>query len=295
MLLSRWIATLFCLAVRNVTSVVAMSLGVLLVTTTTMAEDVLPFADEAAQPIVIEPGTTGSSVPVLRVPEAAASVDLPPAGNSEPVTPDASLGASSEGTPSASAKKPADTSAAHASVTPTVPAQENVAPSKAEQLNQLRTTIEADQSRIEELRARLVDPASEYNEADAEFREADRILQLGRRRIEELTAAKKSAEVAALKQPFEEAQANWDRAHERFEVAIQTRETEKARIIALEEKIQHDVEALDRLMGNRKEEPSQTGSDGKATHGTATGATSTGGDITLASDRGTNSVSAPET
>ncbi|MBA3312992.1 MAG: mechanosensitive ion channel [Planctomycetaceae bacterium] len=239
--------------------VASATFGVLLAATPSFAnDDVLPFVDEAPMSVTTaEEKTVPSSTDERHTPKqptptkTSASVDEP-----APLrTPDEAPVIKPTGK-----TRPHDASHAHARVSSAAPNQSrnstsSAGPTKAEQINGLRQTNLSDQQRLDELRAGMSDPQGEFHQAEAEFREADRVLQYGKKRIEALTAANKTADAAALKPPFDEADAAWRRARERFDLAIQTRETTQAKMASLERKIQQDAEALERLTTIEVQEP----------------------------------------
>lgn len=126
------------------------------------------------------------------------------------------------------------------------------APSDAEQISQIRRTVEAGQKRLEALIAEHNDPKGEYAEAEAEFQRLDEDLERKKKALQGLHddgTAEKTKARARLQAEITALEKSRGLAKDRFDLAIEERKTLKEQIATLEEKIQRDREALDHLTG----------------------------------------------
>lgn len=118
----------------------------------------------------------------------------------------------------------------------------------AERISKLQRGIDEAQAQLDALRTKLNDPKSEYKSAEAEFAEIDARFEESRKEL-----AKARAEGAADLDPKESAHTESEKrrnlARERFDLAIRERKALQDQIVALEQKLVHDREALAKLSG----------------------------------------------
>lgn len=117
--------------------------------------------------------------------------------------------------------------------------------SEAEQIAQLSRSIESSKRELNRLQAERNGPRSEYAQAEAEFRQLDEKLVRLRKAIRE--AGPEEAE--KLKEQVAEHEKTWKLSKDRFDLAIDERKALQEQIDALQQKLQRDQEALDRLTG----------------------------------------------
>lgn len=120
--------------------------------------------------------------------------------------------------------------------------------SDAERIARLQRTIAENEKLLAELNEKLKDPESEFAKADAEFSELDRGLEAKRKEVRELKEAGRADEAVALETEIQPLQQRWKLSKDRFELAVQERKTLQEQIATLEQKLQHDREALDALL-----------------------------------------------
>lgn len=135
-----------------------------------------------------------------------------------------------------------------------VPAELPAPLSKAEQITRLERTIDDDEKRLQELREELVDPNNEYRMAEAAFKSIDERLNTRKAELPERIKAEPDRR-AELESRLQNLEKGWALARERFDLAIQTRQTLQQQIVALENKIKQDRQALDRLAGTTSPPP----------------------------------------
>jgi small-conductance mechanosensitive channel len=122
-------------------------------------------------------------------------------------------------------------------------------PSEAERLSRLQRSLEADGKRLAELKESLANPESEYAKAEADFRHFDVSLEQKRKQLEKLGDSAPE-EAARLASEIEAVERSWKLAKQRFDLAILERKTLQENAATLEQKLQKDKEALDKLQGN---------------------------------------------
>jgi small conductance mechanosensitive channel len=130
------------------------------------------------------------------------------------------------------------------------------APSQAERIAHLQRSIEEQQTYLKKLNAQLDDPDSEYYRADKRFQEVDAQRDAGRREIQALLQAGKSAEAAARQAALKDIDTRWRQERDRFDIAIQERKNLQESIAAATRQLHEDEHALARVMGASQPAPS---------------------------------------
>jgi small-conductance mechanosensitive channel len=122
--------------------------------------------------------------------------------------------------------------------------------SQAEQITRIERTIDDDRKRIEQLRADLQSPESEFNLAEAAFKTIDEHLEAAKVDAQSLKDDGDAAGFAEAEAGIADMTKTWRLARERFDLAIETRKTLQQQMAALEEKLTQDQAALGKLKGN---------------------------------------------
>jgi hypothetical protein len=95
--------------------------------------------------------------------------------------------------------------------------------SQAEQITRLERTIERDQMRLEQLRADLQSPESEFNLAEAAFKSIDEALTSAQADAATLAEDGDTAGHAEAQMKIADLTTTWKLARERFDLAIESR------------------------------------------------------------------------
>jgi len=127
--------------------------------------------------------------------------------------------------------------------------------SDAERITRLQRTIEENEKLLCELKATLEDPEAEYSKAEAEFKTLDKELETQKKARQKLADEGKQDEAAALAKEIEALQQRWKLSKDRFDLAIQERKTQQQQIATLEQKIQQDRAAKDKLLAPPSTQP----------------------------------------
>ncbi|MCU0876754.1 MAG: mechanosensitive ion channel [Pirellulaceae bacterium] len=135
-----------------------------------------------------------------------------------------------------------------------LPAANGTALSEAERIARLQRSIDADQLRLDQLQASIDDPLGEYARADEAFKTLDQELADVKRELAAAQNAGRVLDVDVLRSSLAELEPRWAEARSQFQRAIEERKSQQASIATLENKLQQDREALDRLRGNAPEE-----------------------------------------
>lgn len=144
--------------------------------------------------------------------------------------------------------------AAQATGAPTAEATPPASPAAnltdAEQIARLRRGLDADQARLSQLKTTLADPESEYQQAEREFQQLDSELQKQKAQHQKLIDADDQPAAEKLAVAIAELEKKRGLSRERFDLAITTRKTIQEQVANLEQKLQRDTQALDKLTGN---------------------------------------------
>lgn len=133
-------------------------------------------------------------------------------------------------------------------------------PSEAEQIADLKQSLEKSHEQLAALDKELEDPQSEYVLSEAEFRKLDSQLEALQARLEQLTtpspdaplptnSASADLAISDLKLAIESAKRQRNRSKERFDLAIEDNKNLREQHATLRQKIKDDQEALDELTG----------------------------------------------
>jgi small conductance mechanosensitive channel len=133
--------------------------------------------------------------------------------------------------------------------------------SVAEQITRLERAIAADEKRLAELNAEKLDPKSEYNKAEAEFKAIDERFIAEKTEIAKKKEAGEDVGLKRLEDALAETEKARKLARERFDLAYEARKTSQEQITAITEKIGQNKAALEKLAGPMTAptaEPAQT-------------------------------------
>lgn len=134
-------------------------------------------------------------------------------------------------------------------------ARENptTAVSEAEQVTKLETTIRTSEQHLIELKAVMANPDGEYHTSQAEFKEISSRLEMQKAEVARLRDAGKREELSAAEADLAAIEKQWSLARERFGLAIATSKAQQEQVAALQNKIRHDQQALNKLTGQPQE------------------------------------------
>ncbi len=121
--------------------------------------------------------------------------------------------------------------------------------SKAERIARLQRLIDETQKQLDDMRAKINNPKSEYKKAEAEFTELDRKCEDKRSELQKLKDAGDDQQVAALDSDLFDLEKRRTLARERFDLAIKERKSFQEQITTLEDVLQQDQDALNKLLG----------------------------------------------
>lgn len=137
----------------------------------------------------------------------------------------------------------------------TAPAQEVETLSDAERIARLQRAIEEGSARLADQKEKLDAPMGEYAEAEKAFRLIDADVNAKKRDLQRFEETGQKSEAATLKTDLETIEKNWKLAKERFDLAIQERKTRQEQVVTLEQKLQRDRDALQRLLAPPTTQP----------------------------------------
>ncbi|MCC7423678.1 MAG: mechanosensitive ion channel [Planctomycetaceae bacterium] len=123
--------------------------------------------------------------------------------------------------------------------------------SEAEQVTKLETAIATAEKRLIEIRNSMSNPEGEYQKSQAEFKEIGVELENQKSQIARLREAGKKAELTEAEEDAVALDKKLSLARERFNLAIMTQKTQQEQILALQDKIRQDRQALDKLVGQK--------------------------------------------
>lgn len=153
---------------------------------------------------------------------------------------------------SPSAKQPPAAHGSEKKESPNPAPVSNGAPEKlseAERIARLQRSIDETQRQLDEMRAKVNDPKSEYKKAEAEFTEFDHKYEDTRKNLQKLKDEGRGEKVGSLESDLLDIEKRRALARERFDLAIKERKGLQEQITTLEQKLQQDQDALNRLFG----------------------------------------------
>lgn len=137
-------------------------------------------------------------------------------------------------------------------------------PSRAEMITQLDRAITADTQRLEQARAELNNPDSDYYKAEKVFRESDELLKVKKAELVKATA-EEPTKLPELNLAIADLENKWRLARQSFDLSIEKRRTIQEQLAAIEVKLKKNKDAFAQLLGM----PSETPETGGATAGSA--------------------------
>jgi small conductance mechanosensitive channel len=140
--------------------------------------------------------------------------------------------------------------------------------SEAEQIAELKESIENDRSQLQTLEKELDDPNGEYATAEKEFRSLDEARDLLAEQMESAIALPlEPAAIESLQDELRSIEKRWTLAKDRFDLAIEDRKTTKEQRVTLSSKIERDEQALlvltEDLPADEKKSSKSASKDGK--------------------------------
>jgi small conductance mechanosensitive channel len=121
--------------------------------------------------------------------------------------------------------------------------------SEAERIARLQRSIDETQKQLDEMRAKVNDPKSEYKKAETEFAELDRKYEDTRKNLQKLKDEDRGEKVGWFESDLLDIEKRRALARERFDLAIKERKGLQEQITTLEQKLQQDQDALNKLLG----------------------------------------------
>ena len=122
-------------------------------------------------------------------------------------------------------------------------------PTEAERIEQLRKDLEKDGALLADIEKTLADPDAEYPRAEKAFRELGEKVEAKQKALRELAEPEGAEEAEKLQAELESLEKARDLARKRLDLALEERKTLLARRKTLQEKIQQDRRALEKLTG----------------------------------------------
>lgn len=119
----------------------------------------------------------------------------------------------------------------------------------AEKIARLQRTIESSEKQLEQIKRQLDAPDSEYKRAAQAFQELDGSLNAKKKQREQLEKAGKTVEAAELGKVIDDVRKQWEKARDRFNLAIEERKTLQEKLATLPAKMEREKKALQRLLG----------------------------------------------
>jgi len=121
--------------------------------------------------------------------------------------------------------------------------------SDAELLVELDRSIQSDKARLEELKAERKKQEETFDGMTVYSREAKKTLEKKKRKLQELGAEEPSPEAESLKSEIETLEEDQDLLKQRTDLLYQTGKTTKEQIETLTQKIEGNIQTVDRLSG----------------------------------------------
>jgi small-conductance mechanosensitive channel len=120
--------------------------------------------------------------------------------------------------------------------------------SDAERVTRLTRTIDENEKRLGELKAKLEQPDGEYAKAEADFKHVDGELEAKKKDLQNLRESGKTAEADALQSEVDGLAKRRELAKVRFDLAIQERKVLQEQVQTIEQKLIQDRDALQQLL-----------------------------------------------
>ena len=121
--------------------------------------------------------------------------------------------------------------------------------SEAERIARLDRSLRSDEKRLSELKATLNEPDRESMDAEADFEQLDAQLIEKRKQRERREKVGTLEGERGLRDEIASLEKKWALARDRFDLAIRERKAVQESVGALEQKIEHDRQALEELRG----------------------------------------------
>ncbi len=134
-------------------------------------------------------------------------------------------------------------------IQPTKILEEKNGLSDAEKMLRLRRTLENDKKNLEEYKAELKDPESEFYKAETKFGEIDDLLHKSKEELTKLKALGKTKEVEAQEEKINKQLKEWQAARDHFNLVIKEWRTLREQVKSLPKKIEEDQAALNSMLG----------------------------------------------
>jgi len=138
------------------------------------------------------------------------------------------------------------TSAVVGAVATSTDAQE-AQPSATERIARLEASVRSDEQRLEQLKAMLDSPESEYVRSETRFRELDDQRNELLQKLADVEKAERAEELARLQVDAEELEKKWHLAKERFDLAVGERMSMQESVLTLQRKLESDRDTLLKL------------------------------------------------
>lgn len=133
------------------------------------------------------------------------------------------------------------------------PESSEAEPSDAERVAALREALEQDREQLAALEAEFENPNSEYALAEKDYRSLHEEHETLNNKIEEARAQEPATAIERMERELGSLARQMKLAEDRFDLAIEDRKTQREERATLKRKIERDTEALDALIGERKE------------------------------------------
>ncbi len=124
----------------------------------------------------------------------------------------------------------------------------------AERISRLQRTIADAQKQIDDARAKINDPKSEYKKAETEFGDLDRQVEDKKKAVQK-ARDERDPNVDTLANESADLEKRRTLARERFDLAIKERKALQDQVALLEQKLQQDQDALNKLLGVQTPKP----------------------------------------
>src|SRR5262245_50945727 len=120
---------------------------------------------------------------------------------------------------------------------------------EAEKIARLQRQIEEEEKQLAAIKQQMDDPDGEYRRAETDFKALDNELTKGNRELERLRKLDEKAKADELERNLADLKRRWQRARDRFDLAILERKTLQEKLATLPAKIEKERKGLERLLG----------------------------------------------